>query len=99
MTNGVVKLTPAHQTIAPNNDDYSSRPVLERFETAREDYENEGDIALGASVQDDGPRQQLQRADNSYLSTFSKQSVPPPGSILTGKQEHCMWISELVTRL
>lgn len=26
----------------------------------------------------------------STYSTASKQSIPPPGSVLTGKQEHCM---------
>lgn len=30
------------------------------------------------------------RADTTY-SKFSMMSVPPEGSILTGKQEHCMW--------
>lgn len=29
------------------------------------------------------------RADTTY-SKFSMMSVPPEGSILTGKQEHCM---------
>lgn len=30
-------------------------------------------------------RQRLQRAGTSYAS------VPPPGSVLTGKQEHCQY--------
>lgn len=30
------------------------------------------------------------RADTTY-SKFSMMSVPPEGSILTGKQEHCVW--------
>ncbi|SMQ45922.1 unnamed protein product [Zymoseptoria tritici ST99CH_3D7] len=33
-------------------------------------------------------RQQLQRAAPSYTTMNSMNSVPPPGSILTGKQEH-----------
>jgi len=99
MTNGALNPTPTYQPALPKDNNYSSRPTLERFETAREDYENEGDITPGANVQDEDPRQQLQRADNSYISTFSKQSVPPPGSILTGKQEHCMWTPGLVARL
>jgi hypothetical protein len=33
------------------------------------------------------------RADTTY-SKFSMMSVPPEGSILTGKQEHCMCNSE-----
>jgi hypothetical protein len=34
------------------------------------------------------------RADTTY-SKFSMMSVPPEGSILTGKQEHCMQDSNL----
>jgi hypothetical protein len=37
-------------------------------------------------------RFKLQRAGTSFMSavsTFSKASEPPPGSVLTGKQEHC----------
>lgn len=32
---------------------------------------------------------------NTTYSKFSMMSVPPEGSILTGKQEHCMWTSDL----
>ncbi|KAL9082839.1 MAG: hypothetical protein Q9165_008767 [Trypethelium subeluteriae] len=49
-----------------------------------------------APIRDDGSaskdsvnaRQQLQRSEQSKMSILSKASVPPPGSILTGKQEH-----------
>lgn len=32
----------------------------------------------------------LARSGASYMSKLSTNSVPPPGSILTGKQEHCV---------
>ncbi|KAF2724939.1 hypothetical protein K431DRAFT_281407 [Polychaeton citri CBS 116435] len=33
-------------------------------------------------------RQKLERSGPSMMSTLSKASIPPPGSVLTGKQEH-----------
>lgn len=35
-------------------------------------------------------RPRATRNDTNY-SKFSTMSVPPEGSILTGKQEHCRW--------
>lgn len=42
--------------------------------------------------QEESPRMErlaLARSGASYMSKLSTNSVPPPGSILTGKQEHC----------
>ena len=39
---------------------------------------------------EDHSRLNLQRSNNSYISNFSTKSIPPEGSVLTGKQEHCM---------
>ena len=35
-------------------------------------------------------RLRLQSPEASKVSMLPNKSVPPPGSILTGKQEHCM---------
>lgn len=34
-------------------------------------------------------RTRLERSFPSYMTTASQMSLPPPGSVLTGKQEHC----------
>lgn len=34
-------------------------------------------------------RTRIERSFPSYMTTGSQMSMPPPGSVLTGKQEHC----------
>ncbi|EON62079.1 hypothetical protein W97_01298 [Coniosporium apollinis CBS 100218] len=45
-------------------------------------------LPISTNGQSAQTRQKLERADPSYMSRVSTNSVPPPGSILTGKQEH-----------
>lgn len=48
--------------------------------------------ARSAPREPESQRAQLDRGYSlSAFSTSSKQSIPPPGSVLTGKQEHCMF--------
>ena len=97
MNGGNVRLTPARtpaMSTQDQSDEWEPRPGLERFDTAPEpDYEPEHVAPLQTTF--DAPvRQRLDRASASTFSaysTLSKNSIPPPGSVLTGKQEHCMW--------
>lgn len=65
---------------------------LQRFDTAPEelDYtERIGDgFAQSPSHSPEMGRRNIGRGSISTFSTTSKQSIPPPGSVLTGKQEH-----------
>ena len=48
-----------------------------------------GADATAASVAKTPPSAQRRQLERSVPSSVSKMSIPPPGSILTGKQEHC----------
>ena len=54
---------------------------LEATVEAEEQTKHQSEAAETDSIQ--AIRQKLQRSGTSY------SSIPPPGSILTGKQEHC----------
>ena len=100
MNNGIVRLTPSRQpTFA--DDERGIDNQLEKFETAPETEEQlhlqqqtsqdtTRTVQLPDRSADNAARLDLQRSNNSYISNFSTKSVPPPGSVLTGKQEHCM---------
>ncbi|KAH0370299.1 hypothetical protein KCU65_g2745, partial [Aureobasidium melanogenum] len=60
------------------------QPRLERFNTAPEDP-IEGGFVQPVAVSPESTRINMNR---SSASTFSTKSIPPPGSVLTGKQEH-----------
>ncbi|KAG9952623.1 hypothetical protein KCU85_g1817, partial [Aureobasidium melanogenum] len=60
------------------------QPRLERFNTAPEDPIEEG-LVQPVAVSPESTRINMNR---SSASTFSTKSIPPPGSVLTGKQEH-----------
>lgn len=45
----------------------------------------EGLLATNGSL----ARLKLQKSEGSKMSVLTNKSVPPPGTILTGKQEHC----------
>lgn len=66
-----------------------SHPGLQRFDTAPEEFIEDGPVQP-VPVSPQSSRIKMNRSSASTFSTVSKQSVPPPGSVLTGKQEHCM---------
>ncbi|KAF1346866.1 hypothetical protein BDV97DRAFT_300680 [Delphinella strobiligena] len=65
---------------------------IQRFDTAPEelDYtERVGDgLAQSPPRSPEGGRRTIGRGSVSTFSSTSKLSIPPPGSVLTGKQEH-----------
>jgi hypothetical protein len=67
----------------------SFQPRLERFNTAPEDPIEEG-LVQPVAVSPQSSRINMNRSSASTYSAISKHSIPPPGSVLTGKQEHCM---------
>ncbi|KAL1297669.1 hypothetical protein AAFC00_006221 [Neodothiora populina] len=76
-------------------DDGPPTTGIQRFATAPEEPEevqDSDDRSRNARVQLQSshaiPRRRDTRASISTFSTASKQSIPPPGSVLTGKQEH-----------
>lgn len=81
-TNGpAVEVTPASPPPFPpkRTDTIESQYFVDAPETTEEQ------VAQAKVLQE---RQQLKRNEPSIMTTASAQSVPPPGSILTGKQEH-----------
>lgn len=84
INSGNIQLTPSNRSQRSVQD--ANPPKLERFDTAPEGFED----AQRDAPFDEQRRLQLQRSLGSTYSTLSKQSIPPPGSVLTGKQEHCM---------
>ncbi|THX29052.1 hypothetical protein D6D12_04436 [Aureobasidium pullulans] len=65
----------------------SFQPRLERFNTAPEDPIEEG-LVQPVAVSPQSSRINMNRSSASTYSAISKHSIPPPGSVLTGKQEH-----------
>ncbi|KAG9522461.1 hypothetical protein KCU99_g1828, partial [Aureobasidium melanogenum] len=61
------------------------QPRLERFNTAPEDPIEKG-LVQPVAVSPESTRTNMNRSSASTFS--SNKSIPPPGSVLTGKQEH-----------
>lgn len=95
----------ASQTQSPKShvDQGPEEIGIQRFATAKEELDEDntqdrpksGDSNLSQTQSQtkpqpgDDPRRNMGRASMSTYSVASKQSIPPPGSVLTGKQEHC----------
>ncbi|KAI5255796.1 hypothetical protein E4T42_01834 [Aureobasidium subglaciale] len=69
----------------PNSASFA--PRLERFNTAPEDPIQDG-LVQPVAVSPQSTRINMNRSSASTYSAISKHSIPPPGSVLTGKQEH-----------
>lgn len=67
---------------------------IQRFDTAPEELDYSYTERIGDGLAQSPPRspeagrRTIGRGSVSTFSTTSKQSIPPPGSVLTGKQEH-----------
>ena len=90
LNGGVVKLTASRGQPPPAETSGAAfeKPPLERFDTAPE-----GTFEPSTTTSQP-PRADLNRTDTSAFSTYStvsRATIPPPGSVLTGKQEHCTY--------
>jgi hypothetical protein len=79
------EVTPASPRISPpqRSDTVESQCFVDAPETS-EEQEKQSHVLQEQARQ----RQQLRRNEHSTVTITSTYSVPPPGSVLTGKQEH-----------
>jgi hypothetical protein len=84
----VMQLTSPSPPLGPKRTDTIESVAFVDAPENREEAAEQARKQQQKQMERQGQRQQLERAAPSYATMNSMASVPPPGSILTGKQEH-----------